>query len=98
MEPIISLMGLSWVMNKNIHAELLAWEDFSSKRKMLRLIPLTIIWVHWKERNNRAFEGIELDFNKFINCWFHYFGSTILGHNIDCLNDFGFVVDSLIDL
>lgn len=39
-----------------------AWDEVCKKKRLLRLIPLCIFWVVWKERNLRAFEGIEKDF------------------------------------
>lgn len=70
---VLSLMGLSWVTNGSITAERLAWEGISNIRKTLKLIPLTIFWVLWKERNNCVFEGKEVDFNIVSNSWYSLF-------------------------
>lgn len=95
---VLGLLGISWVMADSITSELLAWEGLSSRNKLFKLIPLTIFWVIWKERNKRAFEGKELDFNTIKNNWFHYFGSIVLGHNLDCSKDFAFIVNILIGM
>lgn len=44
------------------------------------------------------FEGKEVDFVTINDRWFHYFGSIVLGHNLDSLEDFGSVINILIDL
>lgn len=94
---VLGLLGMSWVMAGTNISELLAWESISSqKKKLIRIISLTIFWVIWKEHNNRAFEGEKVDFNTIKDNWFHYFDSTILGHNLDCMDDFGYIVDMLI--
>lgn len=76
-------------MTENVCSELMAWEGLGSNNNSIRLIPLTIFWVFWKKRNNKAFDGIEFDFNKIKDNWFHYFGSNLLGHNLDCFEDLG---------
>lgn len=43
------------------------------------LILLSVLWVMWKERNSRTFEGIEKDFNCIKNRWIHTFGFLLLG-------------------
>lgn len=50
-----------------------------NKKRLLQLIPLSIFWVVWNERNLRAFEGIEKDFISISNTLFHTFGYMILG-------------------
>lgn len=51
-----------------------------------------------KKENNRIFEGKENNFVNIKDRWFHYYGSIVLGHNLDNLVDLGSVVDMLIDL
>lgn len=94
---ILGLLGIYWVMAYSVYYQLLAWEDLSSN-KALKLISLTILWVIWKERNNRAFEGVEQDFNSINDKWFHYFGYTVLGHNLECFENLGSIVNILIDM
>lgn len=43
------------------------------------LIPISIMWVVWKERKFRAFDGIEKDFNYIKNRWIHTSGFLFLG-------------------
>lgn len=68
------------------------------KKMLLRLIPLSIFWVVWKEKNLKAFEGIEKDLASIRNNWIYIFGYMILGHDIKELDDFGAIFDHLIDL
>lgn len=84
----LGLLGLSWVMANTISGELLAWEGLSKRNKFFKLIHLTIFWVIGKERNKLAFDGKELNFNTLKDNWFHYFGSTIIGLDIDSKIDF----------
>lgn len=95
---ILGLLGVSWAIVENVCTELMAWEGLGSKNKSIRLISLTIFWVIWEERNNRTFDGIESDFNKVKDNWFHYFGSNLLGHKLDCLDDLVDIVDILTEL
>lgn len=95
---IFSLMGIQWVIAGSVKAELLAWESIAAKNKHYRLIPLTIFWVVWKERDNRIFEGLEENFANIKDKSLHLFGSIILGHNLNCLDDFGATVNILTDL
>lgn len=85
-------------MAGTVKEELLAWEMLSRKNKKFRLIPLTIFWVVWNERNNKAFEGKEDTFGNILNKWFHIFGSIALEHNINHFDDLGLIVNILIDL
>lgn len=91
-------MGIQWVIAGSIKAELLAWEGLTFKNKCFRLIPLTIFWIVWKERNNRIFEGIERNFVNIKDKWLHLFGSIMLGHNLDSFDDFGLIVNILTEL
>lgn len=95
---VYSLLGISWVIAGSVKSELLAWDGLYKKNKSSRLIPLTIFWVIWKERNNKAFDGKEVNFCNIKNRWFHYFGSILLAHNLDNLDDLGSIVYMLIDL
>lgn len=54
---IRKLLGISWVIAGSVKDEILAWEDLKMNNKWHRLIPLTILWIIWKERNCRIFEG-----------------------------------------
>lgn len=59
---VFGLLGISWVMAGSAMNEILAWEGIVGRKKQFRLRPLTIFWVIWKERNNRAFKAKEVDF------------------------------------
>lgn len=62
LSQVFSIMGVHWAIAGMNKGKLLAWEGFCRKDSSHRLIPLTIFWIIWKERNPRAFEGKELDF------------------------------------
>lgn len=68
------------------------------KNKNFRLILLTIVWVIWKKRNNRAFKGKEDIFGNIKDKWFHFFDSIVLEHNLVHFDDFGSISDMFIDL
>lgn len=95
---ILELLGISRVMADTVNIELLAWVGLGNNNKSIKLIPLPIFWVIWKERNDWAFDGLELDFNTIKNNWFHYFGSTVLGYNLDSFDSLGIIIDMLIDM
>lgn len=82
---IFCLIGICWVSARPVIAELLAWEGFSYIKQSYTLIPLTIFWVIWKERNKRVFEGIKVTPVYINDKWLHFFSSIILGHNLDSL-------------
>lgn len=60
-------MGLGWSKCKN---------------KLANVIPLTVFWILWKEKNSRAFEGEKNSFSRLKDRWLNYFGSILLGHDI----------------
>lgn len=39
--------------------ELWAWKGISEKRKYADIIPITILWAVWNERNVAAFEEVD---------------------------------------
>lgn len=82
---IYGMLGIKWAIAGLVKNELWAWARLGEKKKYLMLIPLSLMWVVWKEKNSRAFEGIENDFNSIKDRWFHLFGSLFLGHNIQDL-------------
>lgn len=41
---------------------------------------------------------MELDFETIKDNWFHYFGSTILAHNLNSFDDLEFIIGMLIDM
>lgn len=48
-------------MMDSIKEELWAWEGINKKKKVTRLIPLTVWSIIWKERNGKVSYGIEND-------------------------------------
>lgn len=68
------------------------------KEQIVELIPLSIFLVVWKEKNLRAFEGIEKEFNVIRDNWIYSFAFMLLGHDIKGHEDVGAVFDILIDL
>lgn len=62
------------------------------------LIPLATFWVAWKERNIRAFKGIEANFNKIKNSWFQTLGFLIKGYPICFCMDLGDFINILFDI
>lgn len=54
---VYGLLGINWVIAGTLREELWAWGNVCKQKKHANLIPLTIFWVLWKERNRRAFEG-----------------------------------------
>lgn len=78
--------------------ELSAWEGFRCRNKHHKLIPLTIFWNIWKERNNWCFENKEIDFDTIKDRWLQYFAFIVLEHNLDSFDDFGVILDILTNL
>lgn len=52
----------------------------------------------WKEKISRAFNGIQWEMVNIRDRQFHVFGFVILDHDINNMEDFGKVIDHLIDL
>ncbi|WMV58799.1 hypothetical protein MTR67_052184 [Solanum verrucosum] len=58
----LSLEGISWTMPRRVTEALYSWEEagaLAKDRTRWRIIPASIWWAIWKERNSRCFEGIE---------------------------------------
>lgn len=71
---IYSLIGISWMMPVSIREELWAWECVHLNSRLIKLIPLTIFWVLWKERNFRTFKSKKRYMYRLRERWMHYFG------------------------
>lgn len=95
---VYNLLGINWVIVGSISEELCARASLCKKKSYLLLIHLSIFWVVWNERNSTAFEGIEKEMGNIRDRWFHIFGSILLDHDINRLDDFENVIDHLIDL
>lgn len=65
-----SLLGINGVMAELVREEIWAWKGISSERKHVNLIQLATVWAVWKERNMRAFKGLENDFERVKERWF----------------------------
>lgn len=83
-------------MSRSISDELWAWEGVQLDSSLIKLIPLTIFWVIWKERNSITFEGKETDLYRLRDRLMHYFGFILLEYDIISDVNFGNVIDSLI--
>lgn len=82
-------------MTGSVEGEIWAWDELSVKNKIANLIPLTVFWVIWKERNSRDFDSVESSILNLKDKWFHYFGFILLDYGIISDVDFGNVIDSL---
>lgn len=76
---VYGLLDICWVRAGSMK-ELWAWGGICKKKKFLKLIPLTIMWVLWKERNRRALDRVENYIVKIKDSWYHYFDSIFLRH------------------
>lgn len=74
------------------------WDGLSFRRSMANLIPLTVFWVIWKERNARTFEEKECNLNRLKDRWIHYFGFILLCHDIVRDVDFVNVINTITHL
>jgi len=58
----LNLKGFSWFMPGKVIEALQSWEEAevqARSRSRWRIIPASIWWTIWKERNARCFESIE---------------------------------------
>ncbi|CAN4115227.1 unnamed protein product [Withania somnifera] len=58
----LNLKGISWTMPRRVIEALKSWEEAgvtAKDRARWRIIPASIWWATWKERNSRCFERIE---------------------------------------
>ncbi|KAI8534893.1 hypothetical protein RHMOL_Rhmol10G0132200 [Rhododendron molle] len=59
---VFSWFGLRWAMSRNVMELLIAWNGarVGKRRKCAwAMIPLSLMWTIWRERNWTCFEGIE---------------------------------------
>ncbi|KAI8556591.1 hypothetical protein RHMOL_Rhmol05G0266100 [Rhododendron molle] len=59
---VLSWFGIQWTVSKNVMEFLIARRGvrMGKRRKSLwAMIPLCLMWVLWRERNSRVFEGVE---------------------------------------
>lgn len=78
---VYGLLRISWVIAGSIRDETWLWEGISKGRKIVDLIPLTMLWVIWKERNNKVFDEMEEEFSKIRDRWLQYLRSLILSYS-----------------
>jgi len=68
----INLKGFSWTMPGKVTEALQSWEEagvLARSRSRWRIIPASILWTIWKERNSRCFENIENSIEQIkLNC------------------------------
>lgn len=93
-EISISVSGLQWVMPLSIKDAYVSWCFCRVDRiikKIWQMIPTTIFWCFWKERNCRCFDGIStLSFLK-ASCLVSLFSWNFHAHvnsvdsYLDCL-------------
>ena len=59
---VCSLFGVHWVMLRSVVELLACWSNkFNRLRSKVlwRMIPHCLMWVSWRERNTRTFDGNE---------------------------------------
>lgn len=57
---VYGLMRIEWVMAWTVLYGNLGFRWFICKgQNIASLIPLTVFWIIWKERNSKAFEDVE---------------------------------------
>jgi hypothetical protein len=67
---VLSWFGIQWVMSRNVIELLIAWRGgrVGMRRKCVwNMIPLCVIWIIWRERNQRSFEGVEKPLFRIIS-------------------------------
>lgn len=94
----MGFFGIDWVIADLVRGEIWAWDGLLVKRNIINMISLTVFWVIWKKMNSRAFDSVESSFNRIKDRWIHYFGSILLGHDINNKINFGNVIDTLTTL
>lgn len=65
------------------------------EKRFVKLIPLTIFKVIYKEINMRAFEGLEIRKYRLRDKWFNYFEFFVLGYDTIMDDDFEDIIDTL---
>lgn len=75
--------------------EVLAWEGLCIKRRIANLISLTVLWVLWKEKNDRVFEDKQYGLTRLRDRWIYYFETILIGRDIISKEYFENVIDTL---
>ncbi|XP_038688389.1 uncharacterized protein LOC119987530 [Tripterygium wilfordii] len=88
---ILRLLGISWVTNSSVDKELLAWKGVSRDKRLgsfIQLIPISVMWMLWLERNNRVFKSKDSSIDTFLVTWFdclRFWGTSFSGNIFDHL-------------
>ena len=56
---IFCMFGISWVMPQTVYALLHCWRRKGSAHIVWNVIPSCLMWLLWRERNQRAFKDSE---------------------------------------
>ena len=60
-EGLFSIPGIAWVYPYSIKELFMGWNFFpigKKARKLLRAVPICLLWEIWKERNRIAFDDV----------------------------------------
>lgn len=67
-----AIFGVSWVMPASIKDAYISWNSWKvdkSIKQVWKMIPTSIFWCVWKERNKRCFDGISTSIQQLkTNC------------------------------
>ena len=58
---VFLMFGVKWVMPSIVVPLLFAWRNWlgNYSSNVWNMVPVCLMWLEWKERNARTFEGIE---------------------------------------
>lgn len=60
------MVCVTWVLPRSVKELMLSWENGARRRRYnsWNVTPLALMWVIWKERNKKVFEGVEISFTQ----------------------------------
>ncbi|XP_038722138.1 SMR domain-containing protein At5g58720 isoform X2 [Tripterygium wilfordii] len=67
------MFGRCWVSHNTVDKELFVWASIGKdkhQKNFFQLIPMSVMWLIWKERNNKIFENKDSSLDFFIVNWF----------------------------
>ena len=69
---VFQFVGIDWVLPLDVPNLLFCWWNWFGKRSLgvWNLIPSCLMWIIWRERNNRTFENMESPVAKVIEMFF----------------------------
>lgn len=90
-------LGVNWLITGAVRVELWAWENLCKRKKFTNL-SLWPFFGFMERKKQQSIWRWGREICKLKDGWFQYFGSLIMGHDINRVDNFRYIIDTLTNL